>query len=162
MPAGGEIGLDALLDSHSATPALPLALNIKADGLHRAVAEAVGARGIAEYFVFDMSIPDTLGYLRCGLRVFVRQSDIEPEPSLYREAAGIWLDCFQSDWITGREVEQHLSAGKAVCIVSPELHGRDPKAMWEKLARLPSLDSPALMLCTDRPAEAAKILGTSP
>ena len=41
-----------------------LALNIKSDGLSDLLLEKIKEYNISDYFVFDMSIPDTLSYLK--------------------------------------------------------------------------------------------------
>lgn len=135
-------------------PTLPLALNIKADGLQTLVATLLGRFAVRDAFVFDMSIPDTVQWLKTGIPVFVRQSDLEPEPPLLAQAAGIWLDGFGSDWWDAGTIRCHLDAGRRVCVVSPELHGRPHRPVWTRLAAA-GLDAAAgLMLCTDYPIEA--------
>lgn len=138
-------------------PGLMLALNIKADGLQAWVREALDRHeATANAFVFDMSVPDTLGYLAAGVPVYVRHSDVEPDPVLYDRAAGVWLDQFHSDWIGPDDVARHLDSGKAVCLVSPELHRRDHRAQWERLAaRREIVTHPHFLLCSDYP-EAAR------
>jgi len=158
--AAGLLTLDgflALCAAHG--PGLTLALNIKADGLQAAVRDALDRHGAARNaFVFDMSVPDTLGYLAAGVPVHVRHSDVEPEPVLYAQAAGVWLDQFHSDWIGPGDIARHLDAGKAVCLVSPELHRRDHRAQWERLAADAALiGHDGFLLCTDFP-EAAREL----
>jgi len=64
-----------------------LALNVKADGLQPMVKDLLQEFDIRRYFMFDMSIPDTLQWLASGLNVFVRQSEYEPSPALYDQAA---------------------------------------------------------------------------
>ncbi len=136
-------------------PALPVAINIKADGLQRMLKEALDTHGISDYFLFDMSIPDALQSVKAGLRIFARQSDIEPEPQLYAQAQGVWMDAFYDDaWITAESVRRHLDAGKAVCLVSPELHGRDHGAFWERFLHDSLTDNPKLMICSDLPEKA--------
>lgn len=137
-------------------PGLMLALNIKADGLQTAVREALDRHGaLGNAFVFDMSVPDTLGYLAAGVPVYVRHSDVEPEPVLYDRAAGVWLDQFHSDWIGPDAIARHLDAGKDVCLVSPELHRRDHRAQWERLAAAPTVTGhDRFVLCTDFPEDA--------
>ena len=137
-------------------PGLTLALNIKADGLQTAVREALDRHGaLGNAFVFDMSVPDTLGYLAVGVPVYVRHSDVEPEPVLYDRAAGVWLDQFHSDWIGPGDITRHLDAGKDVCLVSPELHRRDHRAQWERLAADPAVTGHSrFFLCTDFPEDA--------
>jgi len=136
-------------------PSLPLAINIKADGLQTMLKTLIEAQGISNYFLFDMSIPDALQSIKAGLRIFTRQSDVEPEPHLYRQAHGVWVDAFHDDsWITADVVLRHLDAGKAVCVVSPELHGRDHRDFWDRL-KLDSLAThEGFMLCSDIPEAA--------
>jgi hypothetical protein len=134
---------------------LPLALNIKADGLQRPLQEQLAATQVSNYFVFDMSIPDTLGYLRSGMPVFTRQSEHEPTPALYADARGIWLDEFQHHWIDRDTIAGHLEQGKALCIVSPELHQRPHEVAWRHYRQIEiELDCDRLMLCTDFPEQA--------
>ncbi len=158
-PGPGAMPAEQLLRLHDRHGAgLPLALNIKADGLHEQVEELVRHHGLKDYFLFDMSVPDMRGYLKRGLRVFTRQSDAEPAPAFYEQAAGVWLDAFESDWMTEAVLAGHLSAGKEVCIVSPELHGRPAEEFWRRLAGMASAHQPGVMLCTDRPHEARRAL----
>jgi glycerophosphoryl diester phosphodiesterase len=156
-PTGaGLMTLDDLLDLYvSAGAPGALALNIKADGLHRPLLEALERWNLTNAFVFDMSTPDTLGYLRRGARVFTRQSEYEPQPAFYAQAAGVWLDCFERDWITAEVVEGHLAADKQVALVSPELHGRAHQDAWERWRGLAGRGG--LMLCTDFPDEARAV-----
>ena len=63
---------------------LPLALNIKADGLQIKLKELLQEYKIKNYFVFDMSVPDGLQYLRHNIKSFTR----ETIPSFYDEACG--------------------------------------------------------------------------
>jgi hypothetical protein len=56
--------------------------------------------------------------------------------------------------MTATTIELHLRAGKEVCLVSPELHGRPHEPMWE-MVRAAGLDRDAgIMLCTDLPDRA--------
>jgi len=128
---------------------LPLAVNIKADGLSAALGDAFAGRDI-DWFAFDMSGPETFRYAAAGLPFLTRHSDIETTPILYEQAAGVWLDSFGPIWFDQAVIETHLNAGKKVCVVSPELHGRDPDTLWPILKRL-SASEGRLMLCTDQP-----------
>lgn len=134
---------------------LPIAVNIKADGLQNLMKEAVERHGVSNYFLFDMSIPDAVVSIKKGLRVFTRHSDVEPEPNFYQQAAGVWMDAFHDDtWLTPDAILRHLDAGKQVCLVSPELHGRAHLAFWERLLASPVASHPGLMLCSDIPEDA--------
>ncbi len=159
-PRGREMTFDDFLALHHRHNAnLPMAINVKADGLQGLVAAALERNRPADWFVFDMSIPDTRGWLQAGFPVFVRHSDLERDPCFYDAAAGIWLDAFEKDWITAKDILAHLDAGKRVCVVSPELHRRVPDAFWAHLAASDCRRSQNLMLCTDRPVEARALLG---
>jgi glycerophosphoryl diester phosphodiesterase len=158
-PFVGEdlMSFDALLALRAtAEPLGPLAINIKADGLHEPVMEALERFRVANYFLFDMAVPDAIGYIRRDACVFTRHSEFEPTPAYYDAAAGVWLDCFERDWITPETIERHLAAGKKVTLVSPELHRRDHAPAWrawKEVAAAASRDG-ALSLCTDFPDQA--------
>lgn len=155
-PTGADLMTFAdLLVLHAECKGGPLALNIKADGLQSSVMNTLAAYPQVDYFVFDMAVPDALGYLRSGARTYTRQSEYEREPSFYGRAAGVWLDAFDGDWIGPEVIEPHLAAGKQVALVSPELHGRDPLpawTAWRDLVR--QAPAAALQLCTDYPDRA--------
>lgn len=134
----------------------PLALNIKADGLQIPLKKLLTQYNVQNYFVFDMSIPDALLYLDMGFKVFTRQSEYEINPSFYDKACGVWLDEFHSHFIDEALILEHLKNGKAVCIVSPELHKRDYQNEWEeyKIIDQKLKENDKLMLCTDYPCKA--------
>lgn len=142
-----------------AGPGLPLALNIKADGLPKLLLPLLEQFGVTNCFVFDMSVPDALGWLRAGVPTFTRHSEVEPYPPYYDRAAGVWLDAFEGDWWDADVIRGHLDAGKRVCVVSPDLHRRDPRPAWDRIAAVAEFRTePRLMLCTDRPEEAKALL----
>ncbi len=155
MPSGGELTLDAFLAlcaRHGA--ARPLALNIKSDGLHREVEAALARHAIEDAFVFDMAVPDALGYLARGMPTYTRCSEYENPPACLDRAAGVWLDAFHGEWYDLDMIGRWLDQGKAVCLVSPELHKRPHEAFWQRL-RASGLPARAgLSLCTDFPLEA--------
>jgi glycerophosphoryl diester phosphodiesterase len=130
---------------------LLLALNIKADGLQKLLKEKIEQYLVTNYFVFDMSIPETLQYIKNEFNVFSRQSEFEEEPLFYEKITGVWLDCFTHDWIREEVIHNHLKHGKKVCIVSPELHKRDYHMFWEQLAKMSVLKDENFLLCTDFP-----------
>lgn len=131
-----------------------LALNIKADGLQVLLKVLIEKYQLTNYFVFDMSVPETLIYLKKGFNIFTRQSDYETNPSFYKEAKGIWVDCFVLDWIDERTIRGHLEQNKRVCLVSPDLHKREHLSFWRKIANMTIAGDSRLMICTDYPEEA--------
>lgn len=158
-PVGGEMSFRQLLSIRSEYGnGLPLALNVKADGLQSAVVELLAEYATPEFFFFDMAVPDALEYLHMKLPIYSRHSDIEICPILYESAIGVWLDSFGPDWVSDDVIEQHLRQGKHVCMVSPELHGRDRHEFWHRLSKWHIISHPNLCLCTDYPEEAREIL----
>lgn len=130
---------------------LPLALNVKADGLQKHAKELLQKYKIDNYFFFDMSIPELVVYKKMDLIYFTRQSDIEKEPILYNSSNGIWIDGFYEEWINCKEIQRHLANGKYVSVISPEIHKKDSQGLWRMLK---NIDGRKLMLCTDKPGEA--------
>lgn len=134
---------------------LPLALNIKADGLQSQLLNLIEKYQIENYFVFDMSVPDALGYLKNNFRAYTRQSEYEITPSFYEKAEGIWMDEFLGHWITQDKIKSHLDNGKSVCIVSPELHKRNYLKEWQLYKEsFNMVDDKQVSICTDNPVEA--------
>lgn len=148
--------LDRFLRLYLNYPSRPtLALNIKADGLQTALESQLKMFEIANYFVFDMAVPDGLLYLMRGMNTYTRHSEYEPVPCYYKKACGVWLDEFHGHWLSDDVIEQHLSAGKAICIVSPELHKRSFEKEWQQYRELErKIGKDRLMLCTDLPQHA--------
>lgn len=134
---------------------LSLALNIKADGLQSKLKELIKRYDIEDYFVFDMSTPDKILYLKHDLVTFTRQSEYEIAPICYDKASGVWMDEFHEHWIDKTALQRHFSNGKKVCIVSPELHKREYKKEWDDYKHIEKeLKSNDIMICTDYPIEA--------
>lgn len=148
MPRGGEMALSELLHLLGSRK-LTLALNIKADGMAGEIKRLLAEYRCENYFTFDMSIPEMLCQRDAGLRFFTGLSDIAPNPVMIENASGVWLDSFNSDWFDSQTVDEILRRGKSVCIVSPELHGRGYKSVWQKYK-----DLHGVALCTDHPSEA--------
>ncbi len=140
---------------------LPLALNIKSDGLQNKLKQLIRKFKIKNYFVFDMSIPETLRYSTSGIKFFTRISEYEQVPCLYPFANGVWLDEFKRHWINKKLVLKYLRDSKKVCIVSPELHGRPYVKVWQEYARLPGNMLKNTAICTDFPEKADKFFNKS-
>jgi hypothetical protein len=155
LPRGGEQTLDDFLAMCARYPqARPLALNIKSDGQQALVTQALQRHGITDAFVFDMAVPDALGYLRAAVPTYTRCSEYENPPSFLEQASGVWLDAFLDEWYDAAPIRHWLQQGKAVCIVSPELHGRPHQALWQRLRDWGVQREPQVSLCTDLPLDA--------
>ena len=157
MPNGDELKLDEFLElvsSYPNDPPLTLALNVKADGMASKLKEKLKEYSKLEFFFFDMSIPDMRAYINLGLPTYTRISDHEPIPIWDNYAKGIWLDGFETDWFENDLLIGLIGAGKPVCIVSPELHGRPHEALWNRIRPLKAYKN--LFICTDLPEMAYK------
>lgn len=129
-----------------------LAVNVKADGLQDMLHREFKPLGAENYFLFDMSVPDTLRYLDLKLPVYVRASEYEvPHSMLLARATGVWLDAFISDWYTAETIQTYLDLGIKICIVSPELHKRSHKPSWVRFKEWNFHRNENIHLCTDYP-----------
>jgi len=154
-PTGTAMGWADIVNAFDGT-GLPLAVNVKADGLTALLEEAFAGRAI-DWFAFDMSGPEMVRFRRAGLPFYTRHSDVEPNPILYPDALGVWIDAFESQWFDRETVKAHLKQGKRICIVSPELHGHDPTSLWQMIAPLSGQSQ--ITLCTDMPDQAKNFFG---
>jgi len=157
MPSGNEVKFEDFLELYCKyEKSLPLALNIKSDGLQIDIQALLEKYSITNYFTFDMAMPDMLGYIQMGIKTFVRASEFEAKNSLWAKADGVWLDGFSRLDINEDLLSDFIDAGKLVCIVSPELHGRNVSEEWTLIKGLSKniLTSSQLILCTDIPEDA--------
>lgn len=155
-PQGNEILLEELLEVLS-DKKLPLALNIKADGLSQSIHKLINKYNYSEYFTFDMSIPELVLYIKQGITTFTGLSDLVSEAPLQALADGIWLDCFNGDWYDASFVDKLMDKMAKVAIVSPELHNRPYESLWQNLLSCRHIGDKNLLLCTDHPEIAQKV-----
>ena len=133
----------------------PHAINIKADGLQYMLAKHIEQWTIDRYFVFDMSVPDTLGYINAKFNTFSRVSEYEGYQNFDGRVNGVWLDAFTEEWYGPQEVKKYSTNGKQLAIVSSELHGRDYQSLWAMIKTEYTPDM-SVLLCTDFPQEAKR------
>lgn len=162
-PVNPELTAAKFLDIYTSYPTRPvLALNIKADGLAAPLKALLTRYGVTNYFVFDMSVPDTLGYLAQGMTVFTRRSEYEPGSVLDARADGLWLDWFSEGHVDAGLITREMASGRRVAVVSPELHKRSYEAAWAmwREAGVATAKGPGrFMLCSDLCDEAAAYFG---
>ncbi|CAM8660122.1 hypothetical protein MCEMSE6_02942 [Oxalobacteraceae bacterium] len=157
-PTGGELFFHEFLEIASTFGKnLPIAINVKADGLANLISKDLKKYNYLNVFVFDMSVPDMRGYISKSLPIFTRLSEVERQPAWVDHAKGIWLDSFEAEWYGSEQIMEIMNEGKQLCVVSPELHGRDFRQAWDKLH--PFSHQENLMLCTDFPEEASIFFG---
>jgi hypothetical protein len=131
-PQKVELDLETLADLYRQIGcAGVMALNIKSDGLAEAVRQILHRHLIYNYFVFDMSVPDMRHYLRRDMHVFARWSEYEHSSSLDDRANGLWLDCFEGEFVSESTFANGLDLRKRVALVSPELHSRPHQTAWK-------------------------------
>lgn len=137
-----------------------LALNVKAGGLQTMLAEAAANTPLdAQIFVFDMSVPDALGYRGSRFELHTRVSEYEREPSFIDDAAGVWVDAFSGTFDQIGAASLWVERGLKVTVVSPELHRRPHGEFWDRVAEAGLHHSPLFSICTDFPDQALERFG---
>lgn len=133
-----------------------LILNVKEEGLERALLDRMQRRGITDFFFLDQSFPFLIKWAKQGLRqAAVRVSEYESVAtalSLTGMVDWVWVDCFTRFPLEHEDYALLREAGFRLCLVSPELQGRtapeEIKKMQELLAeRGMHMDA----VCTKRP-----------
>jgi len=155
VPVEGAMKIDKFINLYKKYPvAAPIALNIKSDGLYPLVKDLIIQSGMTNYFVFDMSVPDTRGYFTEQIPVFIRLSEYEISPVFLDQSCGVWLDAFESEWYDEKVIQNLLGQEKQVAIVSSELHRRPHLQLWQFLKEHNFHKNKLVSLCTDFPLEA--------
>lgn len=148
----GELFDDWVADYHHGT----LILNVKEEGLEARLIALMEARGIEDYFFLDQSFPFLIkwskaGERRCAVRVSEFES-IETALALSGKVDWVWVDCFTQFPLTHDDAKRLHEAGFKLCLVSPELQGRNAETeipMLFKLLKDTNIIADAV--CTKRP-----------
>jgi glycerophosphoryl diester phosphodiesterase len=122
-----------------------LAVNIKCDGLSGLLSDFFFPEDQDSYFCFDMSVPETIQYLKTDLVIASRLSEYEKD---IFGSSNIWLDSFRSDWWI-ENLPTDLTHRK-LYVVSPDLHKRSNASVWNYLKSTRKFAG----LCTDNVEEA--------
>lgn len=104
-------------------------LNIKSERIEHRVLDVLKKNNITNYFFLDSTIPMTYLLSNSGENnIAVRFSEIEPIENVLAmkdRCKWVWVDCFSHLPLT-KEIEVKLKkAGYKLCLVSPELQGRN-------------------------------------
>ena len=95
---------------------------------------------IEDYFFLDQSFPFLVKYAKSGVSLCaVRVSEfesIETALTLIGKIDWIWVDCFTKFPLNNKTATQLKNAGFKLCLVSPELHGRDAKTEINQFAQI--------------------------
>jgi hypothetical protein len=154
----GKLKFEDLLTLWVKRPELPLFLNIKEDGLLPFLKPYQPLLEKLRVVFFDMSVPQLVQFSKVFPREMLatRFSEYEREPSAQDLCNWLWVDSFNSDPELD-VVRPFVSEKKmSLAIVSPDLHGRDPKPIWRRLRTERTLPNDSLYLCTDAPHEFSK------
>ncbi|MES2977758.1 MAG: phosphatidylinositol-specific phospholipase C/glycerophosphodiester phosphodiesterase family protein [Pseudomonadota bacterium] len=133
-----------------------LILNVKEEGLEARLIALMQARGFSDYFFLDQSFPflvkwSKLGERRCAVRVSEFES-VETALTLAGKVEWVWVDCFTHFPLTREAAGTLQEAGFKLCLVSPELQGRDASVEIPALkAMLRERHIVAEAVCTKRP-----------
>lgn len=133
-----------------------LILNVKEEGLEARLIALMASKGIDDYFFLDQSFPflvkwSKAGEHRCAVRVSEFES-IETALTLAGKVDWVWVDCFTKFPLSGDDAQRLKNAGFKLCLVSPELQGRNAEIEIPALVSLLSarnIESDAV--CTKRP-----------
>ena len=135
-----------------------LALNIKTDGIISEAEFLLNKYKIKNYFFFDMSIPELICSHKKNIKnIFCRNSEFESSEKVLHLSTGVWLDSFDGMHRNLKSlILNYLNKKKNIAIVSPELHVKDHKLMYNCWREIKDLNIPKdskqlLMLCTDNP-----------
>ncbi|HAS73460.1 MAG TPA: hypothetical protein DCS67_04890 [Clostridiales bacterium UBA8960] len=106
-----------------------LILNIKSERIEHRVLELIQKHKIGKYFFLDSSFPMIHLLSNQGERnIALRYSEFEGM-DVIRNMAGrvdwIWIDCFTKFPLTKDTFSEMKALGYKLCLVSPELQGRD-------------------------------------
>jgi hypothetical protein len=117
-----------------------LILNVKEEGLEAMLIELMKVRGIVDYFFLDQSFPFLIKWSkaderRCAVRVSEFEN-IESALTLAGKVDWVWVDCFTHFPLSQQDAVRLKNAGFRLCIVSPELQGRDAEIEIPQMARL--------------------------
>ena len=118
--------------------------------------ELMKEHNISNYFFLDQSFPFLVKWAKLGeKRLAVRVSEYESintALSLKDKVDWIWVDCFTHFPLSSEEAKQLKQANFKLCLVSPELQGRNAESEIPALKELLStLGISVDAVCTKRP-----------
>ena len=124
----GELFEEWIRSYHHGT----LILNVKEEGLESPLLKLMSQYKINDFFFLDQSFPflmktASMGESRCAVRVS-EYENIETVLSLSGMIDWVWVDCFTRFPLKKKEADQLTNAGFRLCLVSPELQGRNERA----------------------------------
>jgi hypothetical protein len=133
-----------------------LILNVKEEGLEDRLISLMDRAAIANYFFLDQSFPYLIKYSKMGVhRCAVRVSEFESintALTLTGKVDWVWVDCFTQFTLTYDDAKTLQAAGFKLCLVSPELQGRDAQIeIAQTVQILEDRNIQVQAVCTKRP-----------
>lgn len=133
-----------------------LILNVKEEGLEARLIALMKSKGFEDYFFLDQSFPflvkwSKTGEHRCAVRVSEFES-VETALTLAGKVDWVWVDCFTHFSLNKEDALRLKNAGFKLCLVSPELQGREAEIEIPQLIQiLKARTILADAVCTKRP-----------
>ncbi|ACT60875.1 phosphatidylinositol-specific phospholipase C/glycerophosphodiester phosphodiesterase family protein [Hirschia baltica] len=133
-----------------------LILNVKEEGLEQRLLSIMQTQKIDDFFFLDQSFPflvrtSNLGESRCAVRVSEFEN-IATAITLAGKIDWVWVDCFTRFPLNKAEYDTLIANKFKLCLVSPELQGRDADSGISAMAQLlREFDMTMDAVCTKRP-----------
>lgn len=133
-----------------------LILNVKEEGLEQALIDIMKRHNIQDFFFLDQSFPFLIrwankGEKRCAVR-FSEYESIESVLTLSNKVDWVWVDCFTRFPLNRNSAAKLKEANFKLCLVSPELQGRDAEVEIPLLQEILTKEAiTADAVCTKRP-----------
>ncbi|MCB9682144.1 MAG: hypothetical protein H6733_11825 [Alphaproteobacteria bacterium] len=140
-----------------------LVVNTKEEGLVEHVLPVLRAHGVERFFFLGPPVPELLPFAAHGERRFsVRVSEVHHPGTalaLADRVDWVWLDGFAGFPVDAATARALHDAGLAVCLVSPELYGRDPDEVDAYAAAARATGVPFAAVCTRQVARWQRLTG---
>ena len=106
-------------------------LNVKEEGLESRVMSILENHNIKNYFFLDQSFPYIIKYMNLGLKkIALRFSEYESIHTIINlkgKIDWVWVDSFKKFKFSQAKANKLKEANFKICLVSPELQGRNPE-----------------------------------
>jgi hypothetical protein len=141
-----------------------LILNVKEEGLEPYLIQRMADIGCEDYFFLDQSFPFLVRFAQAAKgRSAVRFSEFESIDTVLALAGKVdwvWVDCFTRLPLDEESAARLKVAGFKLCLVSPELQGRDAEvAIADMRAEVGALGLRHDAICTKRADLWEEIIG---
>jgi hypothetical protein len=117
-----------------------LIANVKEEGIENRILKEFKNRNITNFFFLDQTFPFLIKLVRAGeKRTAVRFSEFESMEtvvSLAGKVEWVWVDSFDRFTFTSTQNKTLRDLGFKLCLVSPELQGRNLLAEGKNIRRL--------------------------